>query len=79
MEIRKIFKTGNSLVLALPADFLKELELAEGDHVSVGLKGSGNPAIVIQPLKAAGGGGTLVQVEDFLENYREALDKIGEK
>ncbi len=35
LEIRKIFKTGNSLVLSLPVAFLKELELSEGDNVII--------------------------------------------
>lgn len=35
MEIRKIFKAGNSCVVSLPLDMIKGLGLGEGSHVSI--------------------------------------------
>lgn len=35
MEVRKLFKAGNSVVVSLPLDMLKVLGLSDGTHVSV--------------------------------------------
>ncbi|MEN6413745.1 MAG: AbrB/MazE/SpoVT family DNA-binding domain-containing protein [Veillonellales bacterium] len=35
MDVRKIFKAGNSSVISLPASMLKALGLREGSHVSI--------------------------------------------
>jgi antitoxin component of MazEF toxin-antitoxin module len=35
--LRKIFRTGNSIVVSIPKDILDQLELSEGEDVSVEL------------------------------------------
>lgn len=35
MEVRKLFKAGNSVVVSLPLDMLKALGLSDGSHMSV--------------------------------------------
>lgn len=35
MEVRKVFKAGNSLVVSLPIEMLKSLGLRDGAHVTV--------------------------------------------
>lgn len=35
MEVRKVFKAGNSLVVSLPVEMLKSLGLRDGAHVTV--------------------------------------------
>ena len=35
MDIRKIFKAGNSCVVSLPMEMLKALNLKDGSHVAV--------------------------------------------
>lgn len=35
MDIRKIFKAGNSCVVSLPMEMLKTLNLRDGSHVAV--------------------------------------------
>lgn len=35
MEVRKLFKAGNSVVVSLPMDMLKALGLSDGSHMSV--------------------------------------------
>lgn len=35
MEVRKLFKAGNSVVVSLPVDMLKALGLSDGSHVSM--------------------------------------------
>ncbi|MDO9573488.1 MAG: AbrB/MazE/SpoVT family DNA-binding domain-containing protein [Candidatus Contubernalis sp.] len=77
MEIRKIFRAGNSQVVTIPAKILKELNLEEGDHVTLEMKGK-DKSLIIRPLqeKISGGDEFFDQVEDFLDNYKEALDKL---
>ncbi|MCX7780626.1 MAG: AbrB/MazE/SpoVT family DNA-binding domain-containing protein [Negativicutes bacterium] len=35
MEVRKLFKAGNSVVVSLPHDMLKTLGLSDGSHVAM--------------------------------------------
>ncbi len=76
MEIRKIFKTGNSLVQSLPAAFLKELELSEGDNVIIEVLQDKGKSIVIRPLRISHE--NKHEIGDFLENYGKALDRLKE-
>ncbi|HEM61453.1 MAG TPA: AbrB/MazE/SpoVT family DNA-binding domain-containing protein [Chloroflexi bacterium] len=75
---RKIFKTGNSMVVSLPRETLDFLELKEGSEVSVGLnKEKGE--IVITPLgrELPGIDAEFArQVAEFIEEYRPALEAL---
>lgn len=76
--VRKIFKTGNSLVVALPRDMLDRLVLAEGAEVTVDLD-SERGRIVIAPTERgpAGVDETFArQVAEFVERYRPALEEL---
>lgn len=79
---RKIFKTGNSLVVSLPKEVLEPLGIADGADVSVELDRS-NSEIVIRPahLQAAAGldGVFVRQVNDFIDRYKPALKSLSEK
>ncbi len=79
---RKIFKTGNSLVVSLPKEILDPLGIADGADVSVELDRS-NSEIVIRPthLQAAAGldGEFVRQVNDFIARYKPALKSLSEK
>jgi putative addiction module antidote len=77
---RKIFKSGNSLVVTLPKDMLAYLQLGDGDAVHLRLDPE-RRQIVIKPtespteisvvdLEFAG------QVADFVEEYRFALEAL---
>ncbi len=78
---RKIFKTGNSLVVSLPKDALDFLGLTEGEEVSLELD-RGQRRIIVRPARA-----TLTdvdeafarQVADFIEEYRPALEALAKK
>lgn len=35
MEVRKLFKAGNSVVVSIPGDIMKVLGLSDGSHVSM--------------------------------------------
>jgi putative addiction module antidote len=79
---RKIFKTGNSLVVSLPKEVLDPLGIADGAVVSVELDRS-NSEIVIRPAHlqmVAGLDEEFVrQVNDFIARYKPALKSLSEK
>ncbi|MCP4167443.1 MAG: AbrB/MazE/SpoVT family DNA-binding domain-containing protein [Chloroflexi bacterium] len=76
--VRKIFKTGNSLVISLPKDSIQHIGLKEGSEVSVKVdRVQGH--IIIAPSESE-----LVDIEiafaqqldDFIERYRPALEAL---
>ena len=77
--LRKIFRTGNSIVVSIPKDILDELELSEGEDVSVELD-SQHRQIVISPLEKpleVGIDETFAkQVDEFIKEYRPALEAL---
>lgn len=79
--VRKIFRTGNSMVVSLPRDTLDFLGLAEGAEVSVELNRE-RRQIVIAPLETAlpGVDETFArQVAEFIEQYRPALEALAQR
>jgi len=75
---RKLFKTGNSMVVSLPKDTLDFLNLAEGTEVSVELDRE-RRQIIIAPVEGIlpGVDETFVQqVAEFIEQYRPALEAL---
>jgi len=76
--VRKIFKTGNSLVVSLPKESIELLGLHEGSEVSVAIdqdegriiiEPAGPPLADIQPEFAQ-------QLNEFIELYRPALEAL---
>ena len=81
--LRKIFKTGNSVVISLPKDALELLGLSEGSDVSIDLDRE-NKQIVISPVKEplaeAGVDEEFAhQVAEFIDQYRPALIALANK
>jgi len=80
--LRKIFKTGNSLVVSLPRDMLEHLGIAVGADVSVELDSS-KSAIIIRPTHPALAECLDIdfvrQVNDFIKEYRPALEALAHK
>lgn len=77
---RKIFRSGNSMVVSLPKDYLELLGLGEGADVSV-IVDEREENIIISPvtprLTAAGVDEKFArQVNEFIERYRPALDAL---
>jgi putative addiction module antidote len=64
---RKLFHSGNSTVVSLPAEVLKALDLNEGDEVTVVVDTQLNQ-IVIAPVKRP--------VPSFQLNFLEAVDQV---
>jgi antitoxin MazE len=77
--LRKLFRTGNSIVISIPKDILDELKLSEGECVSVELD-SKQRQIVISPAErplAVGVAETFSgQVDQFIKEYRPALEAL---
>ncbi|MDT8405518.1 AbrB/MazE/SpoVT family DNA-binding domain-containing protein [Sulfuriflexus sp.] len=77
---RRIFKSGNSLVVSLPRASLELLGLQEGSEVSVTVDQDGG-RIIVQPAQVSLPGieSTFArQLEEFIEQYRPALEALAE-
>ena len=78
--LRKVFKTGNSLVVSLPKDALEFLKIDEGRDVSVELDRDKRQIVITPadpPLAIAGVDPEFAnQVADFIEQYRPALEEL---
>lgn len=75
---RKIFRTGNSLVVSLPKDALEALQIGEGTEVIVDLDQE-QRAIIISPKDRTLPGVDeefARQVDSFIEHYRPALEEL---
>lgn len=77
--LRKIFRTGNSIVVSIPKNILDELELSEGEDVSVEFDKQ-QRQIVISPVEKTNAVGIdetfAKQVDDFIKEYRPALEAL---
>jgi antitoxin MazE len=80
--IRKVFKTGNSLVVSLPKNLLESLGLHDGTDVSVELDQQ-NHQILIRPVDIPLAGDLseefVRQIGEFIEQYRPALEALSHK
>jgi putative addiction module antidote len=80
--LRKVFKTGNSLVVSLPKDLLEPLGVRDGSDVSVELDRQ-NHQILIRPAEMPLAGALSEefarQVSEFIEQYRPALEALARK
>jgi putative addiction module antidote len=80
--LRKVFKTGNSLVVSLPKDMLEALGVRDGTDVSVELDRQ-NRQILIRPADRPVAGDLSEefgrQVSEFIEQYRPALEALAHK
>jgi antitoxin MazE len=78
--LRKIFRTGNSMVVSLPKDTLDFLGLSEGAEVSVEIDRE-RRQIVITPAETALASVDEVfahQAAEFIEQYRPALEALAQ-
>jgi putative addiction module antidote len=76
--IRKIFKTGNSLVISLPQESLESLGLGEGSEVNITVLQT-EGCIIIEPVSPQLAGIDVVfaqQLNDFIEQYRPAIEAL---
>ena len=80
---RKVFRTGNSLVVSLPKDALDYLGLVEGEEVEVDLDREQRQIVITpveKPLAIAGVDESFArQVAEFIEQYRPALEALAKE
>lgn len=76
--VRRIYRSGNSTVLALPKDMLDALRLREGEDVSVELDAERQQIVITRVALNADGVDTKFarQVADFIDTYRPALEAL---
>jgi antitoxin MazE len=78
--LRKVFKTGHSVVISLPKEALELLGIAEGSDVSLDLDRKKRQIIlspVEAPLAAVGVDEEFArQVSEFIDQYRLALETL---
>jgi antitoxin MazE len=75
---RRIFKSGNSIIVSLPRAFLQALSLEEGSEVCVSLD-KARDVIVVAPASVTLPGVDAEfgrQVAEFIEEYRLALEAL---
>jgi len=76
---RKIFRTGNSMVVSLPADVLEAAGLELGDEVTVAADRETGRIIVTPTALPGVRAGFLERVDRFIEDYRPALETLAEE
>jgi antitoxin component of MazEF toxin-antitoxin module len=78
--IRRLFKTGNSIVLSLPREVLEDLGIKDGESVNLELDHEQHRVIitpVVMPVAIAGVNEDFArQVDAFIQQYRPALDEL---
>jgi putative addiction module antidote len=80
--LRKVFKTGNSLVVSLPKDLLEPLDLRNGTDVSVELDHKNRQILIRRaeiPIAGELSEEFARQVNEFIEQYRPALEALARK
>ena len=81
--LRKVFKTGNSVVVSLPKDALDYLGLVEGVEVAVDLDREKRQIVITpveKPLAIAGVDENFArQVAEFIQQYRPALEALAKE
>jgi putative addiction module antidote len=80
--IRRLFKTGNSIVISLPREVLDELKLIDGDDVMLRLDSVEHCIVIKKVEKPQSSTGVdeefARQVAEFIQEYRPALDELSE-
>lgn len=78
--LRKLFRTGNSVVVSLPREALEYLDIQEGTEVEVSLDRENRQVIlksVEMPSAIPGVDEKFAhQVAEFIEEYRSALEAL---
>ena len=78
--LRKVFRTGNSVVVSLPREALEYLNIQEGAEIEVDLDRENRQVIlkpVEVPLAISGVDENFAhQVAEFIEQYRPALKEL---
>jgi antitoxin MazE len=78
--IRRLFKTGNSIVLSLPREVLEDLGVSDGQPISIELDRIQHRVILTpanQPMAVAGVDPAFAShLDEFINQYRLALEEL---
>ena len=78
--IRRLFKTGNSIVISLPKEVLEDLGIKDGESVNLELDHNQRRVIISpveKPVAIAGVDEEFAhQIDEFIQQYRPALDEL---
>jgi antitoxin MazE len=78
--IRRLFKTGNSVVLSLPQEVLDEMGIREGENVNLEWDQEQHRVIITlveSSLATLGVNEAFAhQVDDFFQQYHSALEEL---
>jgi antitoxin component of MazEF toxin-antitoxin module len=77
----KLFRSGSSLVVSLPAEILDALNLTEGSEVDIALASSRDAIVVSPTLRPIGEVSPEfdARVNAFIEAYRPALEALSQR
>lgn len=78
--LRKVFRTGNRMVISLPREAVEYLNLYEGAEVEVDVDRE-NYQVILKPVEARRALSGVEdkfarQVAEFIEQYRPALEEL---
>ena len=78
--LRKVFRTGNSVVISLPREALEYLDIHEGAEIELNIDRE-NRQVILKPVEAplaiSGVDEKFArQVAEFIEQYRPALEEL---
>ena len=78
--LRKVFRTGNSVVISLPREALEYLNIHEGAEVELNIDRE-NHQVILKPVEASLAISSIdekfaVQVAEFIKQYRPALEEL---
>ena len=78
--IRRLFKTGNSVVISLPKEVLEDLGIKDGESVNLELDHKQHRVIITPieiPVANTGVNEDFArQVDNFIQQYRPALEEL---
>jgi antitoxin MazE len=81
--LRKVFRTGNSMVISIPREAMEYLGIHEGAEIELNIDRQ-NHQVVIKPVESplaiAGVDEEFTrQVSEFITQYRPALEELSRK
>ncbi len=78
--VRRLFRTGNSIVISLPKEVLDSLGIKDGENVNLELDREQRRVIITpveKPIVVAGVNEDFArQVDEFIQQYRPALEEL---
>lgn len=79
MQVRKVFKVGNSFAVSIPSEWVRQMNLEEQ---SVELRRNGKGEIVVKPLREETANITpdfAEAMDNFMTEYGDVLRRLAER